>query len=146
MRDIPAYEDWKGAPLTEAAEKKRVDFVPNTALEELDWNRLRKWAKEQGEKRSQKDIESHLDRTYAVAESATPVNEATYVGKKHSMQLEEMRVLVGLMCDNVSESPDFESTRKESERAIEAITAAFTAFYTATKKAMEKIGTNYAGV
>ena len=74
------------------------------------------------------------------------VNEATYVGKKHSMQLEEMRVIVGYMCDNISESPDFESTKAESEKAIEAITEAFTAFTLATKKAMSKIGTNYAGV
>lgn len=80
----------------------------------------------------------------SVRESAS-VNEATYVGKKHDMLIEDMRVIVGYMCDNISDSPDFESTRKDSEAAIGDITKAFTNFYMATKKAMAKVGTNYAG-
>ncbi len=83
--------------------------------------------------------------TYNDWAGGEPINEATYVGKKHSMLLEEMRVIVGGMCDNISESPDFESTRRDSEAAVGAITKAFTDFYMATKKAIEKVGTNYAG-
>lgn len=162
MRGISTYDEWADA--VHEAEKRKVDYVPNTAAEELDWIRLRVWAKEQGDdkmvglvdraERSEKDsrtiISAHLDRTYAVAESATPgepINEATYVGKKHQMILDAMRAdVLQAMVDNIRSSPDYESTRRDSEVAIGILVSAYTRFCMETKKAMEKIGTNYAGV
>lgn len=82
---------------------------------------------------------------WADDEPGLQLNEATYVGKKHQMLIDDMRVIVGYMCDNISESPDFKDTEDASSRAIHQINVAFTKFYMATKEAMKEVGTNYAG-